>query len=618
MSSTAPQGPGETGTLILEKRVISPTLPVAYAGTVTYQIRLRHEGGSQPIEAEIRDELPYPLHLLRQISSSGQVEMVIVDSATGGASPLRATVGYKERNQVVTWQGALAPNSEIRLDFDVHVHPLCGANEQTQEIRNVAQARPRGAGAAEITDETMFSAACPGYSAANLVVQQQVIEDLPAAATSDKLGNFEIQDFRAVPIRTLVTNNHSEPLSLEIEQTATYLGRLQPAANQPRLRERLTVEAGETQSVDLILRMDVDITDELKLPDDFMVISAVNFCLLNDNEEQCPDAQSYPHLVGEAEPLTITVRPFDLGDAPDSSNHATTAMAAYAGVQANFPTVLDAATGLPEGPAHAHPRPFHLGQLVSREVEADSGADEDPSNNILPTANVADRDRADDGANPSNWPLAHCQQVTFPVQVFISPQAANWFAEKNEDAYLNIWVDSNRDGDWDDGGECQPSEGQKVDAVEHIVIDHPVDVVALGPGLHTVFVPTNHVPWPATLAQQPAWVRVSLSERESNKTLQSGAIKHGDGRGYDQPFHTGETEDYLLTPQGADGAGPDVEVNLVGAVRRGYQRGQGLQAAAPHMTPSLPTYLYRITYANRGSATAQRRAAGIPDPGETA
>ena len=76
----------------------------------------------------------------------------MVDSATGGASPLRATIDYKGRNQVVKWEGSLAPNREVTLDFDVHVHPLCAPNELTQEIRNVAQARPRGASTgAELT-----------------------------------------------------------------------------------------------------------------------------------------------------------------------------------------------------------------------------------------------------------------------------------------------------------------------------------------------------------------------------------------------------------------------------------------------------------------------------------
>ena len=52
-----PQESEEPGELILEKRVITAEDPVDYAGEVTYQIRLRHVGGNQPIEAQIRDQI---------------------------------------------------------------------------------------------------------------------------------------------------------------------------------------------------------------------------------------------------------------------------------------------------------------------------------------------------------------------------------------------------------------------------------------------------------------------------------------------------------------------------------------------------------------------------------
>src|SRR5690606_33737586 len=110
-------------------------------------------------------------------------------------------------------------------------------------------------------------------------------------------------------------------------------------------------------------------------------------------------------------------------------NHAGAAMAAYPGVPAAFPTVFDPATGVPPGPLHAHPRPLHLGQQVSREAEADIGPDHDPPNNIVPAANDPNHDRFDDGANPRRWALSHCPTTNVPVQVVVSPQAANWCAQ---------------------------------------------------------------------------------------------------------------------------------------------------------------------------------------------
>jgi hypothetical protein len=233
----------------------------------------------------------------------------------------------------------------------------------------------------------------------------------------------------------------------------------------------------------------------------------------------------------------------DLGDAPDSTNHFGAAMTAYPGVQANYPTVFDPAAGAPPGPAHLDPRPFHLGPLVSREAEADVGPDEDPMNNIMPPANTPNLDYFDDGILP--WNLQHCRRAYLPVRIFISQQAAAVFAENDQPGYLNIWLDSNRDGDWADGFNCQDSFGQNHQAVEHVLIDWPVNVAALGPGLHTVQPLSGYIAWPAAMAEATRWVRISLSESPSNKPLVFGGINYGDGRGFPTPFKVGETEDYL-------------------------------------------------------------------------
>ncbi|MCX8103871.1 MAG: LamG domain-containing protein, partial [Candidatus Bipolaricaulota bacterium] len=108
----------------------------------------------------------------------------------------------------------------------------------------------------------------------------------------------------------------------------------------------------------------------------------------------------------------------DLGDAPDSTNHSGKAMDAYPTVPAKFPTVFDPATGLPQGPKHLQPKKLAwLGPDVSFENDADLLPDADGVTNIDPSANVADRDKFDDGVTlPIGIPRV-CGQTQFQYTV---------------------------------------------------------------------------------------------------------------------------------------------------------------------------------------------------------
>ncbi|MCB0110936.1 MAG: carboxypeptidase regulatory-like domain-containing protein, partial [Caldilineaceae bacterium] len=128
-------------------------------------------------------------------------------------------------------------------------------------------------------------------------------------------------------------------------------------------------------------------------------------------------------------------------------------------------------------------------------------------------------------------------------------------------------LDSNHDGDWADGFTCVDEAGQNKEVVEHILIDYPVDVAALGAGLQTLNnIATERVGWPAQGADAARWVRFTLSEEPSNKPLNYSGIVYGDGRGYATPFRTGETEDYLWVLEGAQANGPDVALQLQGQI----------------------------------------------------
>ncbi len=582
---------GRDGTLEIQKRVITDGEPVEWIDYVTYEILLRHNGGTQPIQASLRDVLPYPLIVYPTIDG-GNIEYIVVDTPTGGATPLQAQLevippaGANPPQQVVKWQGTLAPNAEIKFTFQVRVIALCQPNQQTMTFTNRAEAKP--VGGALVSAEDTFSAKCIGYDENNI--------DFEAEPTPNDIDLGNLLD---LPVRYIITNTHALSVNLGFFQLPGVTAAA-TAGTAPRFLDRITLAPQSSQRVELLLNLANGVTDELSLPDDYVPSTTIAFCFLVGDDNHCPDAQTYPQLNGEL-PMQLKARPNDLGDAPDSSNHAGANMAAYPGVQALFPTVFDAATGLPEGPLHRYPRPFHLGQRVSREAEADLGPDQDGVNNLLPAANDPDNDRFDDGTNFGLWNLAHCQPTNLPVQVAIGPQAVNYFQTLGTPGYLNIWIDSNHNGEWKDATQCPGVDGAKP-AVEHIVIDFPMNVVGLGAGVHLLNVPTGLVPW--NITDQPAWVRMTLSERPANKTLTAGSLTYGDGRGYATPFKTGETEDYLYRPLAA-GGGPDLAVHLSGQTKSEALQQPDLQAAATDQLGNFEIQIFRIDYENIGLAPAQ-------------
>ena len=590
-----PPAPGEPGELVLEKRVITHEDPVDYPGKVTYQVRLRHVGGEVPLVAQIRDQIGFPQHLLPHITQSGDIAYIEVTSSTGGASPLEAGLSYVNGDQsgmieqLISWDGALEPDSEVLLSFDVHVHPYCPALAQTKTINNIASATVVGGD--PVTAESSFQAKCPGYEAGGIQIEPHEIP-------------IDLNDLTQVPWSGTVWNKHPISVTLGFYQqfdnsdsgngaTAAVAepnknGRVD--ASSPLLA-RVTLAPDEHKLVDLTLRMEAEFSDELALADDYSPIGKLMFCILPLESDRCADPQEYPNLVGQAPPPPWIPQPEELGDAPDSTNHfAGVAMTAYPGVQANFPTVFDPAAGADQGPKHRFPQLLHLGPGVSREAEADLGPDADGVNNIWPPANANDQDWFDDGSRLSN--LVNCQSARVDVRVAISPQAVNWFGNNNRVAYLNVWLDSNHDGDWADGFTCVDEAGQNKDVVEHILRDYPIDVAALGAGLQVLNnIATDRVGWPAQGAEEARWIRFTLSEEPSNKTLNFNGIQYGDGRGYATAFRTGETEDYLRVLAGDHAGGPDLALQMNGQIAPDGQGGQELRL--------------KFDYANLGTVEAQ-------------
>ncbi|MFH1716732.1 MAG: hypothetical protein ABIF19_05230, partial [Planctomycetota bacterium] len=140
----------------------------------------------------------------------------------------------------------------------------------------------------------------------------------------------------------------------------------------------------------------------------------------------------------------------DLGDAPDSTNNFGTTMTAYASpssVSANYPTVFDDGSGFgPYGPVHVNTQTVaYLGKTITRETEADTGPDDDGTNNVRPLIDSPNRDDGDDGVVfPVTLP--NCDWTTFDYTVTV--------AKPGTDLWVNVWLDFNRDGDWDDTLTC--------------------------------------------------------------------------------------------------------------------------------------------------------------------
>ncbi|HMJ12357.1 MAG TPA: DNRLRE domain-containing protein [Polyangiaceae bacterium] len=262
--------------------------------------------------------------------------------------------------------------------------------------------------------------------------------------------------------------------------------------------------------------------------------------------------------------LVVTYRPRpeapaprpDLGDAPDSTNHHGVVNTAYPGVPGQFPTVWNMAAQ-PAGPRHANAvMQGWLGNVISRETEADLASDADGPNNILRDAagvisDIANRDRGDDSWRNPNIRFFHCQQQTLQVRVSKAPAATL------KKMYLNVFFDGRRDGDWDDTMACQPPSGGPAQAgYEWIVQNYIVDMTSVPAGGFRDFnVNTERV---LNVTQgMPHWMRFMLSEEPAVQPL-AGGLPDGRGPHPTSPlgsYQFGETEDVfqLPPPPGAPG-----------------------------------------------------------------
>ncbi len=229
--------------------------------------------------------------------------------------------------------------------------------------------------------------------------------------------------------------------------------------------------------------------------------------------------------------------PYDLGDAPDSTNHFGAAMNAF-GVgspAARYPTVFDPATGPVQGPLHANINGVWLGAAVTCEQEADLLPDCDGITNIDPGTNAPNRDRADDGVAPVsptiNLPQCAPTQFRYIVTGAAAPPLTG--------ARVNVWFDWNRDGDWEDIFTCTTASGAVLTVPEWAVQNQGVPVVAGSVVRATPLFNSLNLG-----AYRETWMRITIAETTAPLNPATG---RADGRGPGTPYKYGETEDYFMT-----------------------------------------------------------------------
>ncbi|MCB0106269.1 MAG: DUF11 domain-containing protein, partial [Caldilineaceae bacterium] len=481
-----PDPQGEPGTLELRKGVqfgTESTDHVVRPGDiVSFTIQLAHVGGSAPAATVMSDTLPSGVHL----AGRPQVEV------DGRISPVTVHVDPTS----IGWAGLIDAGTKVQITFPVKVERCFGGVQK--EIRNVVYARQTDG--SRMSADAAFKVHCPDVNLDAieirrfLALRERAIDDvvvddstIDAAADGGTGNEREVAGF--VPgthtvVRTVVKNNNpvAVVLGFNFEEIKWDFVAADPDdGDNVRMSSedvptseggevlRIKLEPGETKIIDTPIPAPDRIIEAID--EDLQGMSAVKLCLLGEEDRICPDPNFLRRLI-----VRFLVRRSDLGDGPDSTNHFGVAMDAYPGVPANFPVTNDPTLPGNRGPLHWNAWPLHLGEGVSFELGVDIGPDQDGINNIVPPANVANRDRYDDGIRPDLINFNHCEATRIPVQVFVTPAMKTYMIANNLNGHINIWVDSNRNGQGGDLFPCPATETSAAGrALEHIVINHVVN-----------------------------------------------------------------------------------------------------------------------------------------------
>ncbi|MEM8860539.1 MAG: hypothetical protein AAGD96_19620 [Chloroflexota bacterium] len=508
-------------------KTINTVDPVIPGSVVSVQIDVKNDE-DVPASGLMKDALPAGMEYVGPISFDmlGTVNNPIVNYFAGLDS--------------IYWRGTIMPDSGVRLTFPVEVGYCFGEN------RTITNTVSFELGGGRLwSDDAALEVDCLDVSPEDITIERRITDYDFVAGDYDKQANPNVYlPKNDVTIETRVTNNTNSVLEIGIEELLEYQRPdLAPSLQASDLeRQTQFISANSSVVVEHMISYDELVNDlGVDFHPDGEVVSTVTVCLLDLDDSEC--SADINKIVDT--PWVFEVEMSDLGDAPASRNHADIDMEAYPGVTANFPTVYGPTLAGDPGPIVINAETLHLGRYASFESEADERPDaiwnyHIRSNNIDPAAGLADQEgTSDDGLIPNNLNVANCETTSLNLEIFPTTAAVNYFKNQTAsgNAYINIYVDGNRDGDWLDSGVCGASE----QVSEHIVINHPINIESLTKDVSFYpVIPTGNVPWKVEDSpfSAPRWMRIMLTDRPVNLN------SHGGGDA--DPYLFGEIEDYLI------------------------------------------------------------------------
>lgn len=247
----------------------------------------------------------------------------------------------------------------------------------------------------------------------------------------------------------------------------------------------------------------------------------------------------------------------DYGDAPEAGAEA------YPGIKGNFPTCTSALTtgtqeifcgaaSTPPGPTgyvlHSRPEGFPQAFWIGCSLGGFAGVDGEMDGKMNDTGGGFSQclaTQAVDCVEVAPWGVSYGQDeclgdtdagllgaIEFPACDMGTVTFEAYNCSLSTEAFLNILIDWNQDGDWNDNVACGPNDCAYEWAVKNVP-------VGLATGCNTVVSPQFRT----GPNGGDGWMRITLTERPVTDDFP------WDGNASDPlgPFQTGETEDYPIT-----------------------------------------------------------------------
>ncbi|MEM7800175.1 MAG: carboxypeptidase-like regulatory domain-containing protein, partial [Chloroflexota bacterium] len=557
--------PVEPGEFVVTK-VFDVIRPVEPGDLVTFAIRVERSAGSGIVTGDLIDQLPLGLSYSRPVAIS-------IDGAV-----VSRGLSYNAASETIGWAGGFDPESAVELLFEVEVDACVGGLTTI-----INQARFKLADGTVIEAEAPLEVDCPLLDEEDITIEKRIIPLRNLGGSYDPTANPNVYlPGTDLILETTIRNNSNTLVELLVEEVVNYVSPSGVITGVTPIvigsLQTIPAQSAVTFESEIIYR---DWFDQLRLFDpNNRFVSTVTACR----------DRTATNCLGHS--FVLEVEMGDLGDAPSSDNHFGVEMDAYPGVPANFPTVHDSSLF---GPKIHNAQPLKLGVWSTYEVEADQGPDliwtsVITENNMVPLDNRANLEAGSDDGFIGNLNVPSCEATTLDLGVTIRPQARDYFDRRPEgsSAYLNVWVDGNRDGVWSASAEglCGGN------ASEQIVTNYEIDVVDLYTRtLVSLIVPTSEIPWLTDAEGESAsrWMRVMLTDRPVDLT---NGFSNG---GSDPvPYFYGEVEDYLVNNDA---------YSIVGDAADG-----AIELEEPVLTrgedPDRETYRFVVSFANLSNLPA--------------